>query len=106
MICCVCGWGRVSADFGRKNIQFKSTFCYLRGGVYAAVSEDSAHVGAIGLALEPLAWSLWSSYGEAQIADSALKIEQALRVQEYLAHKKQRPPGPCSRTLHRALWWP
>ena len=25
--------------------------------------------------------------------------------QEYLAHKKQPPPRPYSRTLPRALWW-
>ena len=24
----------------------------------------------------------------------------------YLAHKKQRPLGPYSRTMPRALWWP
>ena len=31
-------------------------------------------------------------------------VEDARKVQEYLAHRKQGPPGPYSRPMPRDLW--
>ena len=65
-----------------------------------AGSEDSAHVGAIGLSLEPMAWWI-SQPGQPSQGHAA----QQLAVQAYLARKKLPPLGPYSKTMSGALWW-